>query len=328
MVIVSIQSYDCFSKLLWQQKLNDLSCFHFVYHRLAAPKTSRASKQAMIIKVNWCTVCSVGGRQGFEKTDFIHLTEMSFHFNHNVRNHTCKCELSHIKISSWTFRDNSVLVDGFITKSAVCWMSVPILVRIILLSGVCQLSVLLVNVLEVFSSPLCSSWATLYLWIYVIKHYITAVKEIVDHTVSFFFFITFPVARTIEILNVGSVYCIWPLVILLLSLGCVWFKFTSLHSPATECSFWFLVIFLYFLIHLWRFNYSCPVCIVALFTFHLLVPRVIKADCLPPCFLFFFCFCFFRLILQQLPLCLRMFVAWWLLCPLTARISCLYCVWI
>ena len=87
-------------------------------------------------------------------------------------------------------------------------MSVPILVRIILLSGVCQLSVLLVNVLEAFSGPLCSSWATLYLWIYVIKHYITAVKEIVDHTVSFFFFITFPVARTIEILNVGSVYCI------------------------------------------------------------------------------------------------------------------------
>ena len=67
-------------------------------------------------------------------------------------------------------------------------MSVPILVRIILLSGVCQLSVLLVNVLEVCSSPLCSSWATLYLWIYVIKHYITAVKEIVDHTVSYFFY--------------------------------------------------------------------------------------------------------------------------------------------
>ena len=43
-----------------------------------------------------------------------------------------------------------------------------------------------------------------------------------------------------------------------------------------------------FLIHLWRFNYSCPVCIVALFTFHLLVPRVIKADCLPTCFLFLF----------------------------------------
>lgn len=38
-----------------------------------------------------------------------------------------------------------------------------------------------------------------------------------------------------------------------------------------------------FLIHLWRFNYSCPVCIVTLFTFHLLVPRVVKADCLPPC---------------------------------------------
>ena len=58
----------------------------------------------------------------------------------------------------------------------------------VLLSGVCQLSVLLVNVMEVFCSPLCSSWATLYLWIYVIKHYITAVKEMVDQTVSYFFY--------------------------------------------------------------------------------------------------------------------------------------------
>lgn len=49
-----------------------------------------------------------------------------------------------------------------------------------------------------------------------------------------------------------------------------------------------------FLIHLWRFNYFCPVSIVALFTFHLLVPCVIKADCLPPCFLFCFCFCLFQ----------------------------------
>lgn len=58
----------------------------------------------------------------------------------------------------------------------------------VLLSGVCQLSVLLVTVMEVFCSPLCSSWATLYLWIYVIKHYITAVKEMVDQTVSSFFY--------------------------------------------------------------------------------------------------------------------------------------------
>ena len=43
-----------------------------------------------------------------------------------------------------------------------------------------------------------------------------------------------------------------------------------------------------FLIHLWRFKYSCPVCIVALFTFHLLVPHVIKAYCLPPCFCLLF----------------------------------------
>ena len=45
-----------------------------------------------------------------------------------------------------------------------------------------------------------------------------------------------------------------------------------------------------FLIHLWRFKYSCPVCIVALFTFHLLVPHVIKAYCLPPCFFLLFLF--------------------------------------
>lgn len=45
-----------------------------------------------------------------------------------------------------------------------------------------------------------------------------------------------------------------------------------------------------FLIYLWRFNYSCPVCIVTLFTFHLLVPHVIKADYLPPCFFVLFLF--------------------------------------
>ena len=150
-------------------------------------------------------------------------------------------------VHNWTFRNNCVfkLVNWIITKSAVCWMYVPILVRFVLLSDVCQLSVLLVNVMEVFCSPLCSSWATLYLWIYVIKHYITAVKEMVDQTVSFFL-ITFMVARTMEILNFGSVYCSWSLVTLLLSLGCLWFNFTLVHSPATECSFWFLVSFLYF----------------------------------------------------------------------------------
>ena len=138
--IVSIQSYDCFTKFFWQQKLNDLSCFHFVYHRLASPKTSRASTQAKIIKVNWCTVCSVAGRQGFEKTDFIHLTEMRFHFNHNVPNHMSEYKLSHIKISSWPFRDNSALVNWFKTKSAVCWMSVPILALFCLQASASSLS--------------------------------------------------------------------------------------------------------------------------------------------------------------------------------------------
>ncbi|KAJ7339445.1 Gem (nuclear organelle) associated protein 4 [Desmophyllum pertusum] len=43
-----------------------------------------------------------------------------------------------------------------------------------------QLSVLLLDMVEVLHSPLCSAWATPYVWLYVIRHYITAIKEIVD----------------------------------------------------------------------------------------------------------------------------------------------------
>ncbi|KAL9988358.1 hypothetical protein ACROYT_G002795 [Oculina patagonica] len=43
-----------------------------------------------------------------------------------------------------------------------------------------QLSALLLDTLEVFHSPLCAAWATPHVWVYVIRHYITAIKEIVD----------------------------------------------------------------------------------------------------------------------------------------------------
>ena len=38
--------------------------------------------------------------------------------------------------------------------------------------------------LKVLHSPLCAAWATQHVWLYVIRHYITAVKEITDENVS------------------------------------------------------------------------------------------------------------------------------------------------
>jgi len=47
-----------------------------------------------------------------------------------------------------------------------------------------QLSALLFDMLEILHSPLCSAWATPHVWLYVIRHYITAVKGIVDENIS------------------------------------------------------------------------------------------------------------------------------------------------
>ena len=64
-----------------------------------------------------------------------------------------------------------------------------------LVSGVCELSALLLNMMETLGSPLCNSWATPHVWLYVIKHYITAIKEAVNENVSktFFFFFSFSI---------------------------------------------------------------------------------------------------------------------------------------
>ena len=47
-----------------------------------------------------------------------------------------------------------------------------------------QLSALLFDVMKVLHGPLCSLWATPHVWLYVTRHYITAVKQMVDQTVS------------------------------------------------------------------------------------------------------------------------------------------------
>lgn len=57
------------------------------------------------------------------------------------------------------------------------------------LADVYQLSSLLLDTLEILHSPLCSAWATPHVWLYVIKHYITTIKETVDESVSLFFFL-------------------------------------------------------------------------------------------------------------------------------------------
>lgn len=56
---------------------------------------------------------------------------------------------------------------------------------------VCQLSVLLLDMMEALHSPLCSPWATHHVCLYVIRHYIAALKKIVDQTVSLFCFLSF-----------------------------------------------------------------------------------------------------------------------------------------
>lgn len=60
-----------------------------------------------------------------------------------------------------------------------------------LVSDVCELSALLLNMMETLGSPLCNSWATPHVWLYVIKHYITAIKEAVNENVSKTFFLSF-----------------------------------------------------------------------------------------------------------------------------------------
>ena len=47
-----------------------------------------------------------------------------------------------------------------------------------------ELSALLFDMMEALHSPLCAAWATPHVWLYVIKHYITAIKEVVDENVN------------------------------------------------------------------------------------------------------------------------------------------------
>lgn len=50
--------------------------------------------------------------------------------------------------------------------------------------NVCELSSLLLDMMEALRSPSCSSWATPHVWLYVIKHYITAIKEAVNENTN------------------------------------------------------------------------------------------------------------------------------------------------
>ena len=49
---------------------------------------------------------------------------------------------------------------------------------------VSRICTLLLDMLKTLSSPLCSSWATPLVWGYVIRHYISVLKDIVDESVS------------------------------------------------------------------------------------------------------------------------------------------------
>jgi len=82
---------------------------------------------------------------------------------------------------------------------------------------ICQLSALLLCVMEALHSPLCSSWATPHVWLYIIKHYTTAVKEMVDQTTDAA--VTAPVfAHVCHVMTFAPADCADQLFVLVLDL--------------------------------------------------------------------------------------------------------------